>query len=202
MNKQQFLTAIRERLGGLPEGDLDRSLDYYREMIEERMEDGFTEEKAVAAMGPVEDIAEQILRDLSLPQPLAAEPAEYRPSRARKVWKIVLLVLGSPVWFPLLLAAGIILLALYIVVWAVLISFYAADLSFAVGTLGGFIGFVVQLVVGNWIQAFLFLGAGLICAGLAIFAFFGCNLLARYAVKLGALPARWVRSWTNRKGEL
>ena len=39
MKKNEFLAELRGRLAGLSEADLNRSLDYYAEMIDDRMED-------------------------------------------------------------------------------------------------------------------------------------------------------------------
>ncbi len=97
MNKRQFLAEIGTRLRSLPQGDVEKSLDYYSEMIDDRMENGVSEEEAVAAMGSVDDIAAQIL--LETPFPTLVK-ARLKPSRALKAWEIVLLILGSPVWFP------------------------------------------------------------------------------------------------------
>ena len=156
MNKQQFLAAIGEQIRSLPQTDVEKSLDYYREMIDDRMEDGLSEEEAVAALGSPEEIAAQILMETPLPKLVKAK---LKPSRALRAWEIVLLVLGSPVWLPLLLAAGIIVLAVYIVLWAVIVVLYAADLSFAAATVGGIAGFFLLLYGGYPVQAVLFLGA-------------------------------------------
>lgn len=51
MNKEQFLAAVRERLSALPRDDVEQSLDYYGEMIDDRVEDGMSEEQAVEAWG-------------------------------------------------------------------------------------------------------------------------------------------------------
>ena len=61
MNKETFLLALYDELRGLPVEDKERSIAYYREMIDERVEDGMSEEEDVAALGSVEDIAAVIL---------------------------------------------------------------------------------------------------------------------------------------------
>ena len=68
MNKRQFLAALQEQLNGLPQGDIEKSLDYYKEMLEDRIEEGMAEEDAVNAMGPLEEIVSQILMETSLPK--------------------------------------------------------------------------------------------------------------------------------------
>ena len=35
MNKIEFLTVLRERLQGLPEEDINKSIDFYCEMIDD-----------------------------------------------------------------------------------------------------------------------------------------------------------------------
>ena len=199
MNKEQFLAAIRARLNTLPPNDVETSLDYYREMIDDRMEDGLSEEEAVAAMGSVDDIAAQILMNTPLP---TLVKAKMKPSRSLRVWEIILLILGSPIWLPLLLAAGIIVLSLYIVLWAVITALYAADLGIAVGALGGIAGLFLFLFTGFPIQAVLFLSAGLICAGLAILLFFLFNQIARAAAFLSKLPFRWLKGKFIRKKDV
>ena len=196
MNKEQFLAAIRIRLGTLPPNDVETSLDYYSEMIDDRMEDGLSEEAAVTAMGSVDDIAAQILMDTPLP---TLVKAKMKTARSLRVWEIILLILGSPVWLPLLLAAGIIVLALYIVLWAVIVSLYATDLSVAVGALGCIAVFFLFLFTGFPVQAVLSLSAGLICAGLAILLFLLFNQIARAAAFLSKLPVRWLKKKFTRK---
>ncbi len=198
MNKQQFLAAIRERLSSLPPSDVEKSLEYYSEMIDDRMEDGVSEEAAVAAMGGVEEIAAQILLDTPLPKLVRAK---LKPSRALKAWELVLLVLGSPVWLPLLLAAGAVVLAVYLVLWAVIMTLYAVDLSFAAGAVCGVAGLVLLPFAGQPLQAVLFLGAGLVCAGLAILLFFAFNRLTRSILSLSKRFVLWVKARFIRKGD-
>ena len=63
MNKTEFLAAIAEKLGALSKSDIENSLAYYSEMVEDYMENGKTEEEAVAAMGDLNDIIAQILAE-------------------------------------------------------------------------------------------------------------------------------------------
>ena len=61
MTKIKFLLELSEKLSGLPQQDIEERLMFYSEMIEDRMEEGFSEEDAVAAIGSVEDVIAQIL---------------------------------------------------------------------------------------------------------------------------------------------
>ena len=113
MKKNEFLLELKERLVGLPETDMKQSLDYYTEMIDDRMEDGLSEEEAVAAIGDLDEIVRQILTETPHP-PATVKKEQKNQKRGLEVWMIVLLVLGAllDVWG---LAAGIALLVVLLV---------------------------------------------------------------------------------------
>ena len=176
MNKIEFLTVLRERLQGLPEEDINKSIDFYCEMIDDRVEDGMSEAEAVDALGNIEEIISQILSEVSLPK-LVKE--KVKPKRALKAWEIVLLVLGAPLWIPLLAAVILTVLAIYLSVWTVIISLYAVDLSIAVSGLAC-IGVAVALLFdGQFVPAGVVFGAGLVCMGLSILLLFAVNLVTK-----------------------
>ena len=174
MNKQEFLAKLRRGIDGLPLSDINRSLDYYSEMIDDRMENGQSEADAVASMGEVEEIVSQILSGYSSEKKESLETqAHTKEKRPIKVLVAVLAILGFPVWLPLLAAAFIILLAVYIVMYAIVAALWIVDLSFAVGgiaclPLGG-----AMAITGNGTAAPFAWGVGSILIGLSILLFFG-----------------------------
>ena len=44
MNKQEYLESIRSRISAMPADDVNRFMDYYSEMIDDRVEDGLSED--------------------------------------------------------------------------------------------------------------------------------------------------------------
>ena len=106
MKKQEFLNELRKQLAGLPKDDLDNRINFYEEMINDRMDEGLSEEEAVADIGTVDDIVKQIASETPMLR-LVAEKA--KPKRTLRVWEIVLIVLGFPLWLPLLIV-GLVLL--------------------------------------------------------------------------------------------
>lgn len=200
MNKQEFLSALRSRLRGLPEADIVRSLDFYAEMIDDRMEDGLTEFQAVMEMGSIDEIAEQILLDTPLPKLVKAK---MRPSRALSAWEIVLLVLGSPVWLPLLLTALTLLLTVYLLAWTVVVIFYAVDFAFAACSLGAIVGGIALCAAYHGAQVLCsFIGAGLVCAGLTILWFFVSGCVAMGIIWFTEWFGRTLKAQFIRKGEV
>ena len=199
MTKQAFLSKIAVGLDGLPQQDIDKTIDYYNEMIDDRIEDGMTEEEAVAAVGSAEEIVSQILSETSLPKLVKAR---VTPKRGLKAWEIVLLILGSPVWLPLLAAAVIVVLAVYLVIWSVIVVLYAADPVLAAYAILAPVGAVAYLFAGNSSAGMLFFGGALVCAGLSILWFFACNQVARGILYLSRAILRQIKAFFIGKGDL
>ena len=181
MNKQEFLLALRGALADLPEADIKASLDYYAEIIDDQMEEGISEADAVASLGSVVSVAEQILLDMPLPKLVKAR---VKPKRRLRAWEIVLIAVGSPVWAPILLALAVVALAVYVVLWSLVVSIYAVDVALAACLLGGLGGGVGLFIAGNPFSALFLVGAGLVCGGLSIFLFFGCKAATKGTVLL------------------
>ena len=195
MFREAFLGELRKGLAGLPEEELEGRLAFYEEMIDDRMEEGLTEEAAVAEVGPASRVIGQILAEIPLSRIVREK---VKPRHALRVWEILLLVLGSPIWLSLLVAAAAVVLSLYAVLWAVVISLWAADLSLAASAVACVAGSILFLVKGRLIPACSALGAALVCAGLAILMFFLCLWLSKALVKgtgkfFAGLKARLMR---------
>ena len=66
MSKTEFIEQLRSALNGLSEEDLKKSVDYYEEMIDDRIEDGIPEEEAVSGLGSIEEIKNKILKEIPI----------------------------------------------------------------------------------------------------------------------------------------
>lgn len=159
MNKSRFIRALSRRLRALPREEKQTSLAYYTEMIQDHMEEGMSEEQAVAMLGNVDEIAAQILQ---------SAPDVPKAGKGRRVWMIVLLVLGSPVWLSLLVAALAVAVSAFVVLWSLAASMYAVELSLAVCGPAGLVGLVVGCLKGNAQQGVLLLSTGYAALGLAL----------------------------------
>ena len=171
MNKQEFL----KRLGKvLPEADREERLSFYSEMIDDRMEEGLSEEEAVRAVGCLENI----LEDTTQPE------TEKIPGRRWRTWQIVLLALGSPVWLSLLIAGAAVVLSLYASVWAVIVSLWAVFASLAACTVAGIASGVTLICFRHTLGGIAMAGAAVVCAGLAVAFFVGCEAATKGTVLL------------------
>lgn len=198
MTKAEFTARLRKKLSGLPEEDIEKSLEYYAEMISDREEDGLDEESAVAAVGTPDAIAEIILADTPLPKLIREK---VTPRRALRVWEIVLLIIGSPLWLTIALAVGVVILAVYLTLWAAAAALYAVVLSLAAGAVGGAAAIIPMFASGHIVQGIFCLGLGLFCAGLSILMFFVSNAAGRYIAALGRKILLGIKRCFIRKGE-
>lgn len=172
MNKQDFIASLRASLSGLPKQDVEDRLNFYSEMIDDRIEEGLTEQEAVLAIGSVTTVSSQIIADIPLSK-IAKE--KIKPKRGLRAWEILLLALGSPIWLSLLIAAFAVVFSLYVSVWSVIISLWAVFASLVACAAGGIIAGIVFIVVDHALTGVCMIGAALVCAGLSIFSFFGCK---------------------------
>ena len=179
MCKEEFLARLEARLSSLPRADREERLNFYSEMIDDRMEEGLSEAEAVAAV----DTAEEFTADLSVP----------KQKRGWKVWAVVLLVLGAPLWLSLLIAAAAVAVSVFISVWAVVISLWAVFGALAGSALGVLAGGAMLACCGHGLTGTAMAGLGLVCAGLSIFAFFGCRAVSRGMWMLTKMPFAKIR---------
>lgn len=196
MDKQAFLDALWQALGDLPQDDVMQSLEYYEEILDDSIEDGYSEQEAVAMLGSPEEIAERIRMETPLPKLVRARAK----AKHMKAWEIVLLILGSPVWLPVLLSVLIVLLSLYIVVWSILISLYVVAAALAAAFVGALGLAVWTMHEQDLLHGTFLLGGSLICGGLSILLFIITKGLTRAAARGTAAFVRGVKKRIVGKG--
>ncbi len=199
MNKKEFLAALRKGLSGLSQGEREERLSFYSEMIDDRMEEGLSEEEAVLAVGAVDEITAQFATDIPFAK---TANRKIKPKRRLKAWEIILIVVGSPVWLSLLLAVFAVVLSIYLVLWSGILSLWAVFGSFVGCALCGITcGFGIALA-GNGLGGIAMIGAGICCAGLAIFLFYGCKAATNGTLMLTKKMAIWIKNCFMKKEEV
>ncbi len=201
MKKYEFLAKLQDRLEGLPPADLRRTLDYYAEMIDDRIEEGLSEEEAVAAIGTPAEIAAQILGDTPFSEASAStkEDTSAKPRKKRPTWEIVLLIAGAPVWVPLLAAAVSIAAAAVAVVLSGYAAIWAAELSIGAAAVTCVLTAPLFAYTSTLWSGLALLGAGLFLVGVSIFLFYGCLHATRGLCRFIKTIYRFIRSRLTRK---
>lgn len=188
MDKQAFLAELEARLSGLPQEDIAERLTFYSEMIDDRMEEGLSEEEAVAGIGTVEEIVSQIVAET----PFARIVKEkVKPKRTLQAWEIVLLALGSPLWIAIAATAAVGILTVYGVAWVLIACLWVAEAAFAVCALAGVVSAVVN---GSMVVRMTLLGAAAFFAGLTILWFFPCKRASQVILRFTKKMALVIKS--------
>ena len=200
MNKEDFLRELEKLISPLPQSEREKSLAFYGEMIDDMTEDGMGEEEAVAHLGSVQDIAEGLLLDAPL---TTLVKARTKRTHRLRWWEILLIVIGSVVWLPLLIAVIAVVLSVYAAIWAVIIAVFGVVLALGLSALA--IPFML-LFSANFVAGpagiAMGIGAMLVLAGLAVIVFVGAWKLAKYLGKLAGAFGRWIKRLFIRKEEL
>lgn len=163
MTKNEYLERMRSRLSDLPAEEIETHLDFYREMIDDRAEEGMSEEEATAAMDVPEEAAEKILQELSLPRLVRQQMKKER----HWGWKgILLVILLAPIWLLLFFTA---------------VSLFLAVAGLAIGILMGAVGLVVAvgtlMLVSLYVVIWNLSSIPLIILGIGSALVFGGSLL-------------------------
>ncbi len=187
MSRDAFIGELRHRMAGLPQETVERTVEYYGELIADSMEDGLTEEEAVARLGSLEEIVASVVKDTPLTQIVQTRVQEGK-KKGISGWVILLLVLGAPVWLPVLIAVLAVLFALFIALWAVVIALWAVVAAVILTGLAAMVAGVVELCRLHLPQGLVLLGGGLMCLGLCALLFLLMKLITVGTVKL----CRWL----------
>ena len=162
MTKKEFINELRERLSGLPKDDLESRLSFYEESINDRMDDGKSEEEAIKELGIIDEIVTQVAGETSLVT-LVKEKA--KPKRKLSGAEIALIATGFPLWFPLALIFLILCLVFCVVFWIIgLIPLITCVSSLVVG-IAEFFSYFAIIGEANSLGV---LGMGIAGIGLAL----------------------------------
>lgn len=164
MNRVDFIKALAAELSEkVRPSEIHQLINYYDEMIEDLMEEGYTEEEAVARLGSPKELIQAVTETEEV---VVEIPRRFHP------FLLLILVLGFPLWGSLLLSAALLILSFLIIIWCV---------PFTTGMIGvtTFIGGIASVVLSPVLMAdgfYLFLSQ----LGMGIFLF-GLGLLCLIA---------------------
>ena len=171
MNKAEYLNQLSERLRHLPGVEVERLLNYYDEMIQDRVEDGASEEDAVLSIGSVEDAVNAAMYETSIPTLMKVRFKESKEKASSKTLWMVLLILGAPIWLPLVAVFFSVCLILYCAIWLLVLSAYLIEISFALTAVVGVISSAANLARLSIPLGLSLLGVALVAAAIAMLLF-------------------------------
>ena len=175
MTKENYLNELKSRLKGLPKQDIEDRISFYSEMIDDRIEEGKSEEEAIEDIGSVEQVITQIASETKL---LKLVKEKTRLKRKMRPWEIILIVLGFPIWFPLLVVALVLTIVAYILIWILVIVTYSVEISLIAASIWS----LICLIPSGF--NVMYIGIASLGIGLAIVMFFACKWATIFTLKL------------------
>ena len=166
MNKQQFLDELRSKLVGLPDEEIENRISFYEEMINDRIDEGKSEEEAINEIGTVDEVVREIAKDTPL---VSLVKHKMKPKRRLRGWEVMLVIFSFPFWLPVVITAIALTFAAIVVMWSGAIAVYAVEVSMIVTAFWGVGGFIASGMTDTY-----YLGAALLGFGGSILMVFAC----------------------------
>ncbi|BBF42723.1 putative integral membrane protein [Lachnospiraceae bacterium KM106-2] len=190
MTKEMFLNDLKRELNNMNRIDREKTIAYYEEMIDDRMESGLSEEAAIQDVGDPKNIAMEIVPDKSKGQWFTGN----------KLMTSTLLILGCPLWGSLLLAAIALIFSAYIMVWCAPIMTGGLCIGALVNAAASIIGAFI-LLPGSVGLAVFQVGVGVLSLGLSLLAAIGtCQVVTKVSKATAKLAncTTWIISLVRR----
>ena len=168
MTKNEFIRRLRMKLTRLPRADVKERIEFYSEMIDDRMESGLSEKDAVKEIGSVDSVALQIKEELGT----VGNTKEKKPKEG---WKIALIILGSPIWISLIVTVASVVFSLFVALWSIVVSLWAVFGSLVGVAICGIVAGIYLVARVSLYTGIAFILAGVVCLGLSILFFHLCK---------------------------
>ncbi|MBO4678392.1 MAG: hypothetical protein J5626_01840 [Lachnospiraceae bacterium] len=195
MTKEVFLKTLKSELEKQSISNIESMIEYYDEMICDRMEEGMSEEDAVDSMDSIPEIVHEAVLDKSVPALVREKVRKSREAAEKSghgwLW-ITLAIIGFPVWLPLLITAFVLALTFFIVFWVLVATLFIVILSLGIAAIACFI--CTPLVFFGHISvasALVSLGGAFFLAGIVVLLWKPCVSLVKGA---GNVFAKFVLS--------
>ncbi len=188
-----FLYELSRRLQALNIAEVDTIIAFYAESIDDRIDGGLTEEQAVAELGNMDNIVNEILSDM--PQnapPMQNNTSENAQKSSNKTLWIVLAILGFPLWGPVLIAVTAVIFSLFVALWSLVLSLCLVPVILAFTGVALFVAGIFLFGI-NAYTAFALLAAALILIGIALMLISLMVLAIKGAAALTKLSANGIK---------
>ena len=196
MLKADFLRELENKLSDLPRDEVEERLGFYSEMIDDRMEEGLSEEEAVEAIGSVDAVYEETISDIPFTKLFKKK---FSKDRKLSTFEIVLIVLGSPIWLSLLIALVSVLFSAYVVLWSLIVAMWAVGVSLVLSSVGVLIASALFIIKGYVLTGVAVIGASLFTLGFSFIFMYLCKLVTKGLIFVTKKLTLFIKSKLIRK---
>ncbi len=200
MDKKQFITTLKNRLGSLPYHEVEKIINYYDELINDKIEDGMSEEGAIKSLGNIDLIVNEIYNEIPVHEIVRRKVKNSFEFSSNKALWIIIAVLTSPIWFSILLAGLGLLFGLFVAIWAFLFSIIFVIGAFFISSIIVLI-YSFTIVTTNFSTAILLWGLSLIIIGIFLLLLKPISMLIKYVAKAPGQCISYVKEKLSKSKE-
>lgn len=162
MKSGEFIRRLNDALSQLPQEERAAAVSYYEEYFSDAVDD----ERAVIKLGSPESVAETILKEYGAQTQKPSKEPSAKPAKSKmNIWLLVLVILGIPVWLPVLVGVVVSIFSIVIACFAVLVSLLVSGFGMLLGGLCLVVVAIPALIRLSLADGLFLLGAGLVlCA--------------------------------------
>lgn len=173
MKKQEFLKELKASLKKFNDNETRDIINYYDEMISDKIEQGNNEEQIIDNLGSIKSISAQIQTDL----------INERLVKSKNIKKT-----STSFWIILMLCASPALIPLGIAFFAVFVSVFAVIISFVIAFAGSGIGMLIAVIpIGIYAYADLGIAGVMLSTGILLLLAGLFFIIALFSAKVGTV---------------
>lgn len=130
MNKKQFCTLLENELRiYLSSEEVYKTLNFFKEMIDDRVDEGLSEEQAVSQLGNIDDIVGQILDEHNIKKRQKKLVWRFIPQKTPSAANIIIAILLFPIWITIFSLVA----SFFLVFISLIFSLVVSVIAFFVG---------------------------------------------------------------------
>lgn len=171
MKKEEFLKKLKEELENANINNTNDIIEYYEEIIDDKIEEGITEKEAVSSIGSIDTIIKNELLDrpmTTIIKEKVKDKKEKAEKNGTKPLLIALIILGIPVWVPLLIGLIGIIIGILCSVFGIIIALFASILGIGIASIACLFTCIVSIFTNSGHITLMVFSVGLILAGLVM----------------------------------
>ena len=195
MTKELWLGILEDALKKMSKSERSKVLEFYREMIEDKIEGGASEGSVLESLGNPHDVAQNILEENGVKAEETKEDVEVvEKSQPKKK--------GIPVWLACVLGIVVVPLGISLIAawFSVYVSFVATFFALVVSAFACVIAIFVSLIMaftGYVSGGVALVGATIAGTGIVILFAVGFWYVCKYMTK----ATKWILSKKAKRGE-
>ena len=130
MNKTQFCALLGNKLKPyLSPKEMYKTLNFFEEMIDDRIDEGLSEEEAVSQLGDINIIVDQILDEHNIKKRQKKLVWRFIPQKTPSVANIIIAILLFPIWITIFSLVA----SFFLVFISLIFSLVVSVIAFFVG---------------------------------------------------------------------